>query len=416
MYIRLAWREFKNNLFMRIIIIVQMAVVFFCALSASSIVIYFYNYYNNFSKYFDAEGILYHTDSIVLQGRTLAESSEELEQQLKHTEVISCYMPWVTYTNRENSEVVFYPIAYDKEFVEGYTPKLSEGRWLSTERKDGVVEAVISENAYGLQVGDVLHMYDTYMQQPEQYLEVEIVGELPNGGRFVGYTNDSRQNVNDYRCVYADFYSEEEEMPLILMSIDNINMSMEARENHSIERMMTGLMFVRFLPEITEEERVYNERILEDTVRIVEKSEMDVIRRNSHESIKERIYAILPIFLCVFILTVISAASSCAITVKKQMKNYTIYGICGMPWGKSVVITVLDCLYTAVIGMVVCVLFVKTAHGLAWLGSTMVELGGIQLGCMFAVGVLYIILSAGMPYILISGTSLVDELRREQGD
>lgn len=416
MYFKLAWREFKKNLFMRIIIILQIAVVLFCVVCASSIAIYFYTYYNNFKSYFNSNGILYHMENIVFEDYMIAEDSEVIEQQLKKAEVISCYMPWVSYENTNQNEIEFYSMAYDKEFIDGFTPKLSDGRWLNYKRGDGIVEAVISKGAYDLQVGDTLTMYDVYMHQPEQSLTVEIVGEISDGERIVGFTNNIRNSVYDYQSVYCDFYADQEEMPVILLSIDNINTGMEIKENHSIERMMTGLMFVRFSPDITHEEQIYNERILGTEVRTIEKNYMSDIRQNSFKSMKERIFAILPIFLCVFILTIISATISCSIAAKKQMRDYTIYGVCGMQWNKSILITVLDCLYTAVIGIILCFVFIKAGQKFSWFENTMVDIGILQFICVILVGMFYIIVSAIMPYALIKGTSLNDELRRGWND
>lgn len=416
MYFKLAWREFKKNLFMRIIIILQITIVLFCVVCVSSIAIYFYNYYNNFKSYFNSNGFLYHMENIVLDNYTLAEDSEFIEQQLKKADIISCYMPWVSYKDQKNNDIEFYSLAYDKEFIDGFTPKLSDGRWLNYSRDDGIIEAVISKGTYGLQVGDTLTMYDVYMHQPEQSLTVEIVGEISDGERIVGYTNNIRNSVYDYQSVYCDFYVDQEEMPIILLSIDNINAGMTVKENHSIERMMTGLMFVIFSPDITHEEQVYDERILSTEVRTIEKIHMSYIKQNSFKSIKKRIFAILPIFLCVFILTIISATTSCSIAVKKQMRDYTIYGICGMQWNKSIFITVLDCIYTAVIGIILCFIFIKTGQTFSWFKNTMVDIGILQFISILLVGTFYIIISAIMPYALIKGTSLNDELRRKWDD
>ncbi len=416
MYFKMAWRAFRKNLFMRGIIILQITVAFFCIACVSSIGIYFYNYYSNFKAYFNANGIMYHMENILLDNYMPAEDSEVIEQQLKKTSVISCYTPWVTYKDRQENEAEFYSLAYDKEFIEGFTPELSAGRWLDYTRGDGIVEAVISADAYNLQVGDTLTMYDIYMQQPDCALTVEIVGEISDGERIVGYTNNIRNPVYDYQGVYCDFYPEQEEMPIILLSIDNINTGMAIKENHSIERMMTGLMFVIFSPDITQEEQIYNERFLATYVRTMEKADMHEIKQNSFTSIKERMLAIFPIFLCVFILTVISATVSCAITVKRQMKDYTIYSICGMQWNKSIIITILDCLYTAAIGTVLCVILIKAGQSLSWFQNTMLDIGIFQFLSIAAVTIFYILISAIMPYALIKGTSLNDELRRAWDD
>ena len=421
MYFLLAGREFKKNLFMRIIIILQITIVFFCVVSISSIIGYFYNYYDNYKEYIDSKGILFNLQYIKDDESILYESSDKVEDVLVKADVVSCYYPWSIFKDANENEIELESIAYDKELLEAYTPELSEGRWLRD--NDDVIEAVISYNAYGLKVGDSLKVYDTYMLQPEAAMTVKIVGVLEDGARITGFPEFSMNRMEDYEDIYSDVYSDEYDYepgggkkPIILMGIDNINKCMAAYDNHSLERQMGGLCFVKYSDDITTEEIIENERLLGTYATYNAKEDLSVVRENSIENIKKRIFAILPIFICVFVLTIISATVSCAISIKKQMRDFTIYGICGMNWNKSALISVIDCIYTAVIGMILCICVVCLNKKFLWFDKTMVDLGIWQAASMFLAFALYVVISAIMPYMLIRGTSLSDELRRSWDD
>lgn len=421
MYFLLAGREFKKNLFMRIIIILQITIVFFCVVSISSIIGYFYNYYDNYKEYIDSKGILFNLQYIKDDEGILYESSDKVEDVLVKADVVGCYYPWSIFKDANENEIELESIAYDKELLEAYTPELSEGRWLRD--NDDVIEAVVSYNAYGLKVGDSLKVYDTYMLQPEEAMTVKIVGVLEDGARITGFPEFSMNGMEDYEDIYSDVYSDEYDYesgggknPIILMGIDNINKCMAVCDNHSLERQMGGLCFVKYSDDITTEEIIENERLLGTYATYNAKEDLSVVRENSIENIKKRIFAILPIFICVFVLTIISATISCAISIKKQMRDFTIYGICGMNWNKSALISIIDCIYTAVIGMILCICVVCLNKKFLWFDKTMVDLGMWQAVSMFLAFALYVVISAIMPYMLIRGTSLSDELRRSWDD
>lgn len=423
MYFLLAGREFKKNLFMRIIIILQITIVFFCVVSISSIIAYFYNYYDNYKEYIDSDGILFNMQFIKDDESILYESSDKVEDVLIKADVVGCYYPWSIFKDVNENEIELESIAYDKELLEAYTPKLSEGRWLGDVDNEDVIEAVVSYNAYDLKVGDTLKVYDTYMLQPEAAMTVKIVGVLEDGARITGFPEFSMNRMEDFEDIYSDVYSDEYDYepgggnkPIILMGIDNINNCMASYNNHSLERQLGGLCFVKYSDDITTDEIIENERLLGTYVTFNAKEDLNVVHKNSIENIKKRIFAILPIFICVFVLTIISATVSCAISIKKQMRDFTIYGICGMNWNKSALISVIDCVYTAVIGMILCICVVCLNKKFLWFDKTMVDLGIWQIIAIFFTFVLYIVISAIMPYMLIRGTSLSDELRRSWDD
>ena len=48
--------------------------------------------------------------------------------------------------------------SYDDEFIKRYQPELTDGRWLTSDIESNQIEIVVSENDYGVKVGDVLSL------------------------------------------------------------------------------------------------------------------------------------------------------------------------------------------------------------------------------------------------------------------
>lgn len=410
MYLKQTFKEIKNNWFMNSIIIIQMVVVFACTMCATSVVSYFYNYYNNFSDYYKQKGDVYRFESVICDSIAI-ENSDMLENELSKTDIISMYMPWAVYYDLQGNELQYFTFAYDEEIIDAFRPKLKEGRWINPNRNDGIIEAVILDSEYDLSVGMRIDMRDVYMLQPNNGLTVEIVGIIEDGTRIVGISSSGNGQLYDYRNVYMDYYIDNEELPVILTSIDSINVAMDMEDNHSLQRSMSGLMFATYENDITDSEIAANERVLGSVVRNYSKISMTTIKENSIKSIKERLYSLLPVFLCVFILVLITGMCNFAISVKKHMRDYTIFSVCGMPWNKSAYICVTKATLMCLIAFIISIAGIWIMLKKDIIKDTTIELGFFPVVSCVVVGGLYVLLSSIMPFALINGTSLNSELK-----
>ncbi|MBO5426391.1 MAG: hypothetical protein J6A25_12855 [Lachnospiraceae bacterium] len=410
MYLKQTFKEIKNNWFMNSIIIIQMVVVFACTMCATSVVSYFYNYYNNFSDYYKQKGDVYRFESVICDSIAI-ENSDMLENELSKTDIISMYMPWAVYYDLQGNELQYFTFAYDEEIIDAFRPKLKEGRWINPNRNDGIIEAVILDSEYDLSVGMRIDMRDVYMLQPNNGLTVEIVGIIEDGTRIVGISSSGNGQLYDYRNVYMDYYIDNEELPVILTSIDSINVAMDMEDNHSLQRSMSGLMFATYENDITDSEIAANERVLGSVVRNYSKISMTTIKENSIKSIKERLYSLLPVFLCVFILVLITGMCNFAISVKKHMRDYTIFSVCGMPWNKSAYICVIKATLMCLIAFIISIAGIWIMLKKDIIKDTTIELGFFPVVSCVVVGGLYVLLSSIMPFALINGTSLNSELK-----
>lgn len=415
MYLKHIIKELKSSAFMNTIIVVQMVIVFICTMAASSIVTYYYNCYHKTSDLYKSKGEIYRVDGVVHKTIPL-NSSKNLEELLVKCDIFGMYDTWALYFDNDMKEYEYRTISYDREIIETYTPKLKEGRWINPNRDDGVVEAVIVENEYNLSVGDKLIMCDVYMAQPDRCLEVEIVGIMEDGARFIGQGlhvtgEGSRANLEDYRDIYVDYFLEEQKIPVMLTSVYSVYMSSYMKKNNCMMTELEGLLFINYNSGITEEEIEYNKKVLNRDARITGKISMDEFRQNSIATIKEKLYGILPIFICVFILVIISGMCNFAISIKKHMRDYTVFAICGMPWRMSTIISIIKSLIMCTISLIMSFVLVYIGLRMEIIKQTTLELGFIPLLACVIVGAIYILVSAIMPYALVKGTNLNSELR-----
>ena len=409
--LKIGFYELKNNIWINILICIQLVIVFVLAIATSSIIVYHYKYYNNFRDYFESDGYLYNLDSFYLYDNNLiATDSKDIEKLLSNADVVASYEPVVNYYDNNGDRLEFVSMAYDREIIDRHTPELSEGIWLNSISEDAdYIEAVISQNNYNIKVGDTIFMNNIFYEYPEKLIKIKIVGVLEDNARIVGYTKNTYRNSRDYSDIYCDYSLDNEEIPMLIMSEESIKCY---HEQYEVEAFVKGWVFVTFSDNITETQIIQNEKILGNYAQIITKEDLEEIAIKSQVRLREKLIAIFPIFIGVFVLTIISSLCSGAVSVKKQMKNYAIYSICGMPWQRSASISVIATSILAIISFIisiVCIFIITTINKV-----TTINLGIVQLAVCVGVALIYCIISALLPSLIINGTSIKEILRNNE--
>ena len=409
--LKIGFYELKNNIWINILICIQLVIVFVLAIATSSIIVYHYKYYNNFRDYFESDGYLYNLDSFYLNDNDLiATDSEDIEKLLSHADVVASYEPVVNYYDNNGDRLEFVSMAYDREIIDRHTPELPEGIWLNSISEDvGCIEAVISQNNYNIKVGDTIFMNNIFYEYPQKLIKIKIVGVLEDNARIVGYTKNTYRNSRDYSDIYCDYSLDNEEIPMLIMSEESIK---RYHEQYEVEAFVKGWVFVTFSDNITETQIIQNEKVLGNYAQIITKEDLEEIAVKSQVRLREKLIAIFPIFIGVFVLTIISSLCSGAVSVKKQMKNYAIYSICGMPWQRSASISVIATCILAIISFIisiVCVFIITTINKV-----TTINLGIVQLAVWVGAALIYCMISALLPSLIINGTSIKEILRNNE--
>ncbi len=415
MYIKLGFHQVRKNLMLSVFAAVQLAVVIYVVVSMCSIYSYHYEFYGNFAQYFNGQGLLCEYDGIVLDNVSLCEDTGLVEDALKKASVIGIYEAWLSYdgvseadyeTDEETSDMIY--LCYDPELIAAYTPQLIQGEWLDADsRTDGeIIDAVVSSNAYGLQVGDVIELADGLEQQSDSKIKIRICGVLAEDSKIIGHVNGYELESN-YEDLYGGITAET--TPVVLLNIDDVNQAMSYYENNSIVRQLSDIMIVSYDDDITEQEQAYNEEVLRETIWWHDAIlPMQEVRENSISDLKQKLIFLVPILICSIVFALLSAVCTNSIIVKEQLLNYAVYNMLGMGWKKCKYINMVHALCIVLCAALMAVLGCLLAGLSGLLQQTTLHFGLLEFAGCFVVSVLYVTIAVLVPNIFVLGKSVKD--------
>ena len=197
MLFKLGLRNIKQNLFMNVLIVLQMTVVFTIAIFMVSTIVSRFQLYMPLKDKLNSKGYFYYVENAINPetGNTLR-TTDELYQLLEDTKDISAtYNPWLSYEDKEITS-----ISYDDGIINMYTPELIDGNWFDLEKDQSkTVQVVVSENPYGFKVGDriTVNCFDGEIQ-------AEIIGIIKDNAKIIGFSI-SKNGKYDCRNAYMNY-------------------------------------------------------------------------------------------------------------------------------------------------------------------------------------------------------------------
>ncbi|MCD8187470.1 MAG: hypothetical protein LUD57_02420 [Ruminococcus sp.] len=285
-------------------------------------------------------------------------------------------------------------ISYDDKFVEMFTPELESGNWFDLDRPvQDVIPVVVSQNNYGLKVGDVITFID-----PLFYNEVtaEIIGVLKDNTKIIDMSSSYSENV-DYRYLYRNYKFESEEKTLF------ITMQRDVADTGLLTQL-NGNVIIKY-NDYTSEETIAENYSKLGQMTTLYSTNGSIIKEGSLDYIFSQIYNLMPIFICVFILTLVGAISTSALSAKRQLRNYAVYYICGLKWKQCAVINLFSSLICILISFALSIIAAFIAKATGILGDTVISLGVWQiLGCV-VIMIIYVLFSIILPLNIIGNNT-----------
>lgn len=314
MLFKIGLKNIRQNLFMNILIILQMSVVFVIAIFMVSTIVSRFQLYTPIEDILNSKGYFYDVENGINPetGNTLR-TTDELYQLLDSAESISAvYHPWISYENKD-----IYAISYDDDIIERYTPELADGNWFDLDKDQSeAVQLVVSESPYGLKVGDRI-----IVNCDDSEIPAEIIGIMKDNTKTIGFSI-STNGKYDCRNAYMTYSYDIEQKPLFIFNQKGL-------QDKMVTMQLNGPVFVTYDNTVNSDAIEANNATMKEmtTLSITELSEM---KSNSLDYIFEQIYTLFPIMICVLILTLVGAVSINALSAKKQLRNYAVYYICGL--------------------------------------------------------------------------------------
>lgn len=225
-------------------------------------------------------------------------------------------------------------VVYNKNMYDLYKPQMQEGKWLSDIKGDkNYISAVVSYSSK-YNVGDTIEVYD-YID--EIYYPLKIVGKTAQKAKFI--TNSS---INEFAKDFRDLYGNIEGN-MIFIRHDDIELT-------PISVSPQGIIFIKYKDGLSDEEADAIKGELFKMGGFLNLS--DELNKKSIEYLSEDIMLILPICICVFIISLICTVASSAIAAKCNMKTFLITYICGARWRSNSLISLINSVITSLVGVV----------------------------------------------------------------
>lgn len=397
--LKLSWKMLKRNKLLNTYIIIQMAVVFSMTIFMVSSVVTRFKYYEPFKKYIDKGGWFYDlglsdSGAVFLSHDDAAEKLDGIDADDFHFSYhVSLYQ--TSFTGREYSA-----FAYDEEMYINYKPRMKDGKWLSElddKYTEGETPVVMYDHTNTIKIGDIIetgvYVYDPSKNSSDKVLKkLRVVGLLNRDSKVVFYNSKGEKDCNSlYSSIEYIIERKSNEDVYLFREKD------ARREGHSIRA--EGPAFINVSNNLSEEAYTKNKSLLDNSSNVF--IELDELEKNSIKFIILEVQKLMPIFVCILLLTLIITVSVNAITTYKEITNFALYYICGITWKKTMLISFIHAviqtvlaLFTAIIGMSIC-------SAASLLSNTVLEFHPLQILVCLAMICVNLIFAFIMPFIII---------------
>lgn len=347
MYFKLAFKEKEKHRKLFIFIAIQLAITFLAGICCTSIITVQYQRYASFQPIIERDGWFLKTN---LGVRTPDEDAgtgktgrEIIEKYLHKTSLICAYQVMGTF-RAGDYELPVQSMAYDRELIDSIKPELAAGNWLDHEVNDEeAIEAVVSYNYDGVAVGDLLYLQTYFSEKYGEEIPVKIIGVLAKQAEIVKFKY-SQEMVSSQNFVgplteeSADEWPEQpEKLQLLIRQEDITRLSAKWEELDNII-WPNYLLFFTYHQDITAAEKAAADEFIENNFDIEIKESLPAVREKSIQYANDQILELLPIFIAVLIMMMMSTACVGVLSGKQHAKKLSLYRLIGLSQNKCLLI------------------------------------------------------------------------------
>lgn len=380
MIFKLAIKQLFKNKLSNIMIIFQLSVILTLNLTMISTLIFKGKHFFPFERFLNKSGVIC---------SLTANDENELNEKIKNIDDIV-----FTYSDiLESNNIKFNVWAYKDKYLNMIEPTLSDGIWLTEVKDDEKFYGVITENQYKIKKGDII----TYKNN-----KIEIIGVIPDNTPLYGFTgtNESVESLkHDYRDLFR-IHNYHYEIDTLKHSYPRLFMTHKNYTKLGLSNIVEGVGILTFDDNISSDEIQENRNTISQLDGYIISDNNEALK-NSKKYLYNQVYLILPIIICVFIITIISTISVNAITVRRQLKNYAIYNICGLSWKKCSLINLTTNSLICFISLLLTIISFITFDQLDIFTNMVISLDLPQLIGCFIIILFYILISMITPFLMI---------------
>lgn len=418
MIIKYGIKNFSRNLFFNILIIIQLALVFSSAIFTSSSVYQNLKYYSVFAdelngngycvlpQYFDGDS----TQSIIFTN-DLNDSKRFSDYGDYFGDISALYRFTVYGQDGTENPYLQNTYGYNGVLIYNYMPSMKKGKWLSqVESNDNVIHAVISDNDYGLDVGDRIKQgFPTDNGIVD--LDVEISGMIKDGAKLYGakvsgkHYDDTVGESFSVNELFYNYYLSAFHCPVFIYNMDEF-------DKYNISAVISDKMMVPFKDDLsdTEQEDAFNAMIKFGTGEVG----FSQIKDMSLVKVKQQLIILVPVIVGLMVLTIVSILSLSAISTHKQLKNYGILYICGSRWRQCALINIINIVIDILFSVLITYSMLTILDFSGKLENTVVIFEKNELRICTVIAMIVIFVSAIMPFAIIGKTQPKEILKAEE--
>ena len=403
---RSAPRSSTKTGFMQVFGVLQLAAVMvmlifvISAISSRSVL------FDNFKEYISRRGYMVKTTDINVFPEEMSAAANGAET------IFNCYTNIYedSFDKMQANSIEHNMITYSDEYINAYTPPVDNGIWLSETKDTYENSGYIPTVAAGgdKKVGDIIEstvvMSFDENGQPDKTVSAKykVIGVLKDNVPLAVYSIDSSFSAS-YSDIYSTFRSSYEDKMLLLTRTSDMY------ECYKSFGPLYGTQFI-FCDGMTDEEYTTLGDRLESMK--LDFAPLSQVYKNSTDYVYQQLYTLLPIAVCIFILTLISTVSISAIYTKRQLRNYAIFYICGARWRTCALRSLKNSAITCAIASVLAAL-VLIVGKLTFFKETVITFGVWHFAVCALVIVLYLVLSMIMPLMIIGSNEPREVLKEE---
>lgn len=323
--LKTAWNDFRKNSIVNIFIILQVAVSLIITAVMISAISVRSQYYTPFRDILTSNGIFIkfssspNYDSSQMNIYDYLDNDDILQECPDADHIYACHSMFGSIDSFHNGES-FTLQSYDDEFIKRYQPELTDGRWLTSDIESNQIEIVVSENDYGVKVGDVLSLTGINYPNSTSFTG-KVVGIFQDDSKIIGGgLYDYGNSDMNFNSIYYPFNHTIENQIFVLASysaIQNIT-------NHFVLLFDTDYVVQPIISSVilTYPDNVSKEQIEADKEKLLQYGwanaiSLDELNQNSIAYLLEKAEIFLPIIIILFILASVSSISSSALIVRK---------------------------------------------------------------------------------------------------
>lgn len=438
MYIRTVKKQILAHPLINLLIIIQMCVVFAVSMFTISIV------EAKLKDYYVVKDLLA-SDGLFCGGSFLSPEKEGeqmkdtdyIKNNLKNVDVVSTisFAGFQTGVKDDGEVDVAYTLIYDDFAANLYKPRMADGVWITESSDDcEYPQAVITENPFGYKVGDVIKI-----DGDEKELTIKIIGIIGDNEKYLAtntseesrepsYTVMFRRHFNKLRDELANQDMPEDEIEETLgifgyePDSDPYNQpeflfSMDEWKKTGEECYMSNSLFIKYNDDITDEEKLYNLRFMTQEVEVLSFAlRFSDIEKSSLRTVNDDIDTLVPIIVAVMLLALIGSLSSNAINCKTNMKNYSVYYLCGSEKKNIILINLLHNCVVLMISLILSVIVLLLLGVFKVFKNTVIHFSMYYIPAVIAIAAFFVILSCIVPLTMIKRNNLSEALKSKENE